>query len=442
MSSQLSSIWDHTLVLLEKEVSTVGYRTWFEPIVPISLNANSIDLSVRQEFVKNHIEQNFVNLIKNAIKVVTHKDYSINILLDDIPAGAKNTNEEDPQYTALLNSKYTFDTFVIGNSNKLANAASVAVAESIGKAYNPLFLYGAAGLGKTHLMHAIGNYVLQQRPHTNVLYVTSEKFTNELINAIRDDKNIEFRNRYRNVDLLLLDDVQFISRKERTQEEFFHTFNTLYDANKQIVIASDNKPSDIPLLDDRLRTRFQGGLTADIQAPDLETRIAILRKKAHLQDIVVPDEIIFYIAENIPSNIRLLEGALNRVIAYASLTDYELTRDIAEEALKNIISGEDSREITPNVIIDAICKYFDLRDDEFISSKKRNKEIVYPRQISMYLCRELIGMSLPSIAMLFGGKNHTTVMHAIKKVNEEMLSSGETKRLLENLIADIKGPPA
>ena len=442
MSSHLSAIWDHTLVLLEKEVSTVGFRTWFEPIVPLSLNANSIDLSVRQEFVKNHIEQNFVNLIKNAIQVVTHKDYSINIVLDDgsVIAGDESTNDEDSQYTTLLNSKYTFDAYVIGNSNKFAHAASVAVAESIGKAYNPLFIYGGAGLGKTHLMHAIGNYVLQQRPHTNVLYVPSEKFTNDLINAIKDDKNIEFRSRYRNVDLLLLDDVQFLRGKERTQEEFFHTFNTLYDANKQIVIASDKKPSDIPLLDERLRTRFEWGLTADIQAPDYETRIAILRKKALLQGIIVPDDINAYIAENIPSNIRLLEGALNRVIAYASLTDYDLTRDIAEEALKNIISGEVNREITQNVIIDAICKYFDLRDDEFISSKKRNKEIVYPKQIAMYLCRELIGMSLPSIATLFGGKNHTTVMHAIKKVNEEILTSSETKRLIENLISDIKGP--
>jgi chromosomal replication initiator protein len=271
--------------------------------------------------------------------------------------------------------------------------------------------------------------------------VTSEKFTNELINAIKDDKNIEFRARYRSVDLLLLDDVQFISRKERTQEEFFHTFNTLYDAEKQIVIASDKKPSEIPLLDERLRSRFEWGLTADIQAPDFETRIAILRKKARLQDIIVPDDIITYIAENIPFNIRLLEGALNRVIAYASLTDYDLSRNIAEEALKSIITGVESREITQDVIIDAICKYFDLRDDSFVSSKKRDQNTLYPRQIAMYLCRELIGMSLPSIATLFGGKNHTTVMHSIKKVNEEILTSGDTKRLIDNLISDIKGPP-
>ena len=442
MSSQLDAIWKQTLVLLEKEVSAVGYKTWFEPIVPVSLNANSIDLSVRQEFVKNHIEQNFVNLIKNAVQVVTHKEYAINIALDDGTAGEKITNEDDSQYTTLLNSKYTFDTFVIGNSNRIAHAASVAVAEAIGKAYNPLFLYGGSGLGKTHLMHAIGNYVLKQRSHTNVLYVPSEKFTNELVNAIKDDKNIEFRSRYRTVDLLLLDDVQFISRKERTQEEFFHTFNTLYDGGKQIVIASDKKPGDIPLLDERLRTRFECGLTADVQEPDYETRVAILRKKASLQNIIVPDDIIFFIAEYIPSNIRLLEGALNRVVAYSSLTDYELTKELAEEALKNVLSGAETREITSHVVIDAVCKYFELRNDDFISSKKRNKEIVYPRQIAMYLCREVVGMSLPAIAEMFGGKNHTTVMHAIKKVNEEMLTSGETKRLIENLTTDIKGQPA
>jgi chromosomal replication initiator protein len=422
----------------------LSYKTWFEPIVPVSISAGSINLSVRYEFIKNQLQHNFVDLIKNAIQVVTHKEYTINVLLDDglgQDAGGESTNEgEESQNTKLLNLKYTFDTFVIGTSNRLAHAAAVAVAEQMGQTYNPLFLYGGAGLGKTHLMHAIGNLVQTQRPQTKVLYVTSEKFTNEFINAIKDDKNIEFRNRYRNVDLLLFDDVQFISSKDRSKEEFFHTFNTLFDAGKQIVISSDKKPSELPLLEERLLSRFEWGLTADIQPPDFETRIAILRKKAQLQEIFVPDEIMSYIAEIIPSNIRKLEGALNRVIAYASITNFDLSRDIAEEALKDIISGDANREITPNVIIDAVCKYFDLRDDDFISSKKRNKEIVYPRQIAMYLCRDLIGMSLPSIAMLFGGKNHTTVMHAIKKVNEEILTSGETKRMIENLTSDIKGP--
>lgn len=441
MSDYLSTIWDNTLVLLEDEVSTLSYSTWFEPIVPVSLNTNSIDLSVNQEFTKNHLEHNFVNLIKNAVKVVTHKDYAINILLAaDAPPPPAGAADDGAGGAGMLNSKYTFDTFVVGNANKVANAAAVAVAESLAKSYNPLFLYGGSGLGKTHLMHAIGNYVLTQTPHANVIYVSSEQFTNELINAIKDEKNIEFRNRYRNVDLLLLDDVQFISKKERTQEEFFHTFNTLYDAGRHIVITSDKQPSEIPLLEERLKTRFEWGLTADIQPPDFETRVAILRKKAQLQDVSVPDDIMTYIAEIIPSNIRKLEGALNRVIAYSSITDYNLSMEIAEEALKDFVSGAANREITSSLVIDAVCRYFDLRNDDFISSKRRNKEIAYPRQIAMYLCRELVGMSLPSIAILFGGKNHTTVMYAIKKVNEEMLSSGETKRMIDNLVFDIKGP--
>jgi chromosomal replication initiator protein len=444
MSDYLSNIWGNTLGLLEDEVSKVSYRTWFEPIVPVSLNTNSIDLSVNQEFTKNHIEHNFVSLIKNAVKVVTHKDYAINILLAaDMPAKAAAGAADDGAAGAgILNSKYTFDTFVVGNGNKVANAAAVAVAESMAKSYNPLFLYGGSGLGKTHLMHAIGNYVLTQTPHANVIYVSSEQFTNELINAIKDEKNIEFRNRYRNVDLLLLDDVQFISKKERTQEEFFHTFNTLYDAGRHIVITSDKKPSDIPLLEERLKTRFEWGLTTDIQPPDFETRVAILRKKAQLQEVSMPDDIMAYIAEIIPSNIRKLEGALNRVIAYSSITDYNLSMEIAEEALKDFVSGAANREITSSLVIDAVCRYFDLRNDDFISSKRRNKEIAYPRQIAMYLCRELVGMSLPSIAILFGGKNHTTVMYAIKKVNEEMLASGEVKRMIDNLVFDIKGPAA
>jgi chromosomal replication initiator protein len=445
MSDHLSTIWDSTLGLLEDEVSTISYRTWFEPIVPVSLNTNSIDLGVRQEFTKNHLEHNFVSLIKNAVRVVTHKDYAINIVLasdEPAPPGAQGgaRSGSPAESTALLNAKYTFETFVVGNGNKVANAAAVAVAESMAKAYNPLFLYGGSGLGKTHLMHAIGNYVLTQTPHANVMYVSSEKFTNELINAIRDKTNVEFRNRYRNADLLLLDDVQFIGNKERVQEEFFHTFNTLYDAGRRIVITSDKKPSEISLLEERLRSRFEWGLTADIQPPDFETRVAILRKKAQLQEVHVPDDIMTYIAEIIPSNIRKLEGALNRVMAYSSLTDYSLSMEIAEEALKDFAPGAANREITSSLVIDAVCKFFELRDDGFITSKRKNKEIVYPRQVAMYLCREVVGMSLPSIAILFGGKNHTTVMYAIKKVNEEMLASGETKRMIDNLIFDIKGP--
>jgi len=410
-----------------------------------------------------------MNLMKNAVKAAARKSYNINIVLKsdvDIAnrnrdTGANGNSANVGHYSSgwagngysegndngfgsnqnvtLLNSKYTFDTFVIGNGNKLAHAASLAVAESMARAYNPLFLYGDTGLGKTHLMHSIGNYILSNNPGARVVYVTSEKFTNELINAIKDDKTVEFRLRYRMADLFLLDDVQFISRKERTQEEFFYTFNELYDAGKQIVITSDKKPSDLPLFEDRLKSRFEWGLQADIQPPDYETRIAILRKKVQMQDLHVSDEVITYIAENIPTNIRKLEGALNRIMAYASLTDYDLSVNIAEEALKDIISTEMNREITSNIIINAVCKYFDLRDDGFISSKKRSKEVVYPRQVAMFLCRELANMSLPNIGLLFGGRDHTTVMHAIKKINEGILTSNEVKRMMESLIADIKG---
>ena len=442
MSDQLRFIWDKTLNLLEKEVSELSFSTWFQPINPVSIEDNTIVVSVLTDFYKNTIENNFLDLLKNAVKVATKRDYTINILLETelrkkeetkYINGNGNTNN-----SAMFNPKYTFDSFVIGNSNKFAHAACVAVAEAMSKNYNPLFLYGEAGLGKTHLMHAIGNYVLTQNPGAKVIYAPSEKFTNELINAIKDDKTVEFRQRYRIADLLLLDDIQFIGTKAATAEEFFNTFNELYDAGKQIVISCDKKPGDLPLFEDRLRSRFEWGLTADIQPPDFETRVAILRKKAQLQDTYVPDEVMTYIAENIPSNIRKLEGALNRIIAYASLTDYDLCVDIAEEALKDIISNVTTREITSTIIINTVCKYFGLRDDEFIS-KKRNKEIVYPRQIAMYLCRELTGLSLPNIGMLFGGRDHTTVMHAIKKVNEGIITSSEVNRIIESLIMDIKG---
>jgi len=444
MSDQLSAIWGKTLSLLEKEVSIVGYSTWFEPIVPVSMDAKSIDISVKAEFNKNHLEHNYARLIKNAVKAVTQKEYNINILLEsninrDVFSSAAAANGQGKgKNVTMLNPKYTFDTFVIGNGNKLAHAASVAVAESMSKTYNPLFLYGGAGLGKTHLMHAIGNHIISQDPTTKVLYVPSEKFTNELINSIKDDKTVAFRQRYRLADLFLLDDVQFISRKERTQEEFFHTFNELYDAGKQIVITSDTKPSDLPIFEDRLTSRFEWGLIADIQPPDFETRIAILRKKAQTQEIFVSDEVMTFIAEHIPSNIRKLEGALNRIIAYASLTDYDLSVSIAEEALKDIISADSNREITSNLIINTVCKYFGLRDEEIIS-KKRNRDISYPRQIAMYLCRELTGMSLPSIGIAFGRRDHTTVMHAIKKVNEDILTKSEVKQIIDSLMNDIKG---
>lgn len=334
--------------------------------------------------------------------------------------------------TSILNPKYTFDSFVIGNSNRFAHAASLAVAESPAKAYNPLFIYGGVGLGKTHLMHAIGHYILQNTPNAKVVYVSSEKFTNELINSIKDDKNEEFRNKYRNVDVLLIDDIQFIAGKERTQEEFFHTFNALYEADKQIILSSDRPPKEIPTLEDRLRSRFEWGLIADIQAPDFETRIAILKKKADVENLDIPNEVMVYIATKIKSNIRELEGALIRIVAYSSLTNREISVDLAAEALKDIISSEQNKQITIELIQDIVCNYFNLKIQE-LKSSRRTRNIAFPRQIAMYLSRKLTDMSLPKIGEEFGGRDHTTVIHAYEKISN-ILKKDES---LRNVIDDL-----
>ena len=333
---------------------------------------------------------------------------------------------------SMLNPKYKFDSFVIGNSNRFAHAACLAVAEAPAKAYNPLFIYGGVGLGKTHLMHAIGHYILQNNPKAKVVYVSSEKFTNELINSIKDDKNEEFRTKYRNVDVLLIDDVQFIGGKERTQEEFFHTFNTLHENNKQIILSSDRPPKEIPTLEDRLRSRFEWGLIADIQPPDFETRIAILKKKADVENLNIPNEVMVYIATKIKSNIRELEGALIRIVAFSSLTNKEISVDLASEALKDIISNKQSRQVTIELIQDIVANYYNLRIEDF-KSARRTRNIAYPRQIAMYLCRKLTDMSLPKIGEEFGGRDHTTVIHAYEKI-----SAGLKKdESLKNAIGDI-----
>lgn len=443
MSSQLNNIWERALNLLKNELTEISFNTWIKTIEPVSLNSDSIDLGVPAEFNKGILESRYSTLIKNAIKQVTSKDYKINFIIpsqesvNKYPTKKEDKQQSEDNYVSVLNPKYTFDTFVIGNSNRLAHAASVAVSESPAKAYNPLFLYGGVGLGKTHLMHAIGHYILNNS-NLKVLYVSSEKFTNELINAIKDDRNEQFRNKYRNIDVLLIDDIQFIGGKERTQEEFFHTFNALYEANKQIIISSDKPPKEIITLEERLRSRFEWGLIADIQPPDLETRIAILRKKAQIENIYVDDEVIAFIADKIASNIRELEGALNRVIAYSSLTENDITVELATEALKDILSANKARVINSQSIIDAVSRYFDLKPEEF-KSKKRNREIAYPRQIAMYLCRELTDMSLPKIGDAFGGRDHTTVLHACDKIIENMKKDSETRRTVEELKRNIVG---
>lgn len=442
MSIQLNNIWEKSLDLLKDELTEISFNTWIKTISPLNLTSDAIYLSVPASFNKGILESRYQSLIMNAIKQVTFKEYKINFVVPseegDIQNLSNQLTQNDDVAKSILNPKYTFDTFVIGNSNRFAHAAALAVAEAPAQAYNPLFIYGGVGLGKTHLMHAIGHFVLGQNPSLKVLYVSSEKFTNELINAIKDDKNEEFRSKYRNIDILLIDDIQFIAGKERTQEEFFHTFNALYEADKQIIISSDKPPKDITTLEERLKSRFEWGLIADMQAPDLETRIAILRKKAQLENLEVPNDVMVFIANKIASNIRELEGALNRVIAFASLTKNEITIDLANEALKDILSAEKTKVINCETIQGVVARYFNIRPEDF-KSKKRTRDIAYPRQIAMYLCRELTDMSLPKIGSDFGGRDHTTVIHAYEKIKEDIESNSETRRAVNEIKDNILG---
>ena len=442
MSSDLHSIWDQVLNLMKVELTEVSFNTWLKTIEPISISSDTIILAAPNEFTKGILVGRYLNLIKNAVKHVTKKDYNVQFIIPgeeyslNIGQSIVQENIENNQ-RAQLNPKYTFDTFVIGNSNRFAHAASLAVAEAPAQAYNPLFIYGGVGLGKTHLMHAIGHYILNQNPSTKVVYVSSEKFTNELINSIREYRNEEFRNKYRNVDVLLIDDIQFIAGKEGTQEEFFHTFNALHESNKQIIISSDRPPKEIPTLEDRLRSRFEWGLIADIQPPDLETRIAILRKKANVENIKVNDDVMLYIASKIESNIRELEGALIRVVAYSSLTNSDITVELAEEALKDILSTNKVVEITVDSIKEIVSKNFKIKIEDF-NSKKRTRAIAYPRQIAMYLTRELTDLSLPKIGDEFGGRDHTTVIHAYDKISADIKENPELKRKVEDMIKQLK----
>ena len=360
MYSQLVEIWEKTLNVIKVELTEVSFNTWLKAIQPVSIRENLITFSVPDDFTKGILEARYSKLIKNALKQVTSEYYDIRLIIPSeenftsIMTERSEINQSEESVNSSLNPKYTFETFVIGNSNRLAHAASVAVAESPAKAYNPLFIYGGVGLGKTHLMHAIGHYILKQNIRSKVVYISSETFTNELINSIRDDRNNEFRSKYRNVDVLLIDDIQFIAGKESTQEEFFHTFNSLYEANKQIIISSDRPPKEIRTLEERLRSRFEQGLIADIQPPDLETRIAILRKKAKSENLSISDDVMLLIAKKIHSNIRELEGALIRVVAYSSLTNGEINEELANEALKDILSNSKPKKVTPSTIKDVV----------------------------------------------------------------------------------------
>ena len=450
MDAQLNNLWEQALNIIKGEISEISFNTWIKSCTPISISDNILKLSVPNEFTKGILDTRYKDLLIQALKIVTSRKFKIEFYLESDLEEEKeneekqkeekkeNTNDVDgsivvsDEMSATLNPKYTFQSFVIGNSNRFAHAASLAVAESPAKAYNPLFIYRGVGLGKTHLMHAIGHYILQENPKAKVVYVSSEKFTNELINAIKDDKNEEFRNKYRKVDVLLIDDIQFIAGKERTQEEFFHTFNALHEENKQIILSSDRPPKEIPTLEDRLRSRFEWGLIADIQPPDFETRMAILKKKADVEGLNVPNEVMVYIATKIKSNIRELEGALIRIIAYSSLTNRDVSVDLASEALKDIISNKESAPVTVKTIQESVANYYNLRIED-LKSQRRTRNIAYPRQIAMYLSRKLTDMSLPKIGEEFGGRDHTTVIHAYEKISENL----KTDEGLQSMINDI-----
>lgn len=433
-------LWDEVLEIIKEDVNQVSYNTWFKPLKIVAYKNNTIYLEVADDFLRTTIKKRHYNFLKNAFNYVLNKETEIVFTIPGESTGGTDTKKETENFSESgnepkrkLNPKYRFDNFIIGNSNRFAHAASLAVAEAPATTYNPLFLYGGVGLGKTHLMHAIGHYILDNNPDTSVLYVTSEKFTNDLINSIKNGTNAEFRDTYRKIDVLLVDDIQFIAGKESTQEEFFHTFNTLHEANKQIIVSSDNPPSEIPTLEDRLRSRFEWGLIADIQPPDFETRIAILRKKAESENYDVPDEVITYIAQNIQSNIRKLEGALIRIFAYASLTNKkEVTLDLAQEALKHLVST--NKVITLKDIKEVVCNYYNISIDD-LTSKKKSKNISYPRQVAMYIARKLTENSLPNIGKEFGGRDHSTVLHAYNKLHDEIEASPEIKKNIDDIIS-------
>jgi len=451
----LPQIWQKALDNIKNrpEITEVSFETWLKTIKPISLEKGVLVFGVYDTFTKGILKKHYRSFIQNIIKEITGEEYEIDFVIpseEDInPKNHKNRQNQEQQRmdTQLensmnlikaqgLNPKYTFDTFVIGHSNRFAHAASVAVAETPAKAYNPLFIYGGVGLGKTHLMHAIGQHISQVDPEKQIVYISSETFTNELINSIKDDKNVEFRNKYRNIDILLIDDIQFIAGKERTQEEFFHTFNALYNSNKQIILSSDRPPKEIPTLEDRLRSRFEWGLIADIQAPDYETRIAILRKKAQIEEIEVPDDVMLFIAKKIKSNIRELEGALIRILAYSSLTNSPITIELASEALKEIFSSK-PRELNIDYIKEVVANKFNIKIED-LTSKKRTRIIAYPRQIAMYLSRDLTDLSLPKIGNEFGGRDHTTVMHACDKVSTDMKNDPSLKDKIDSIVNELK----
>ena len=426
-------LWEKACVLIRQEMNNVTYSTFIESnLTPVKLVDDVLILRIAMEPMKTMIVNRYQPMIITALTTAAGKRVTCDIRTEEEIVESEKPEADIPG-VIQLNPRYTFDTFVVGSANRFAHAAAVAVAENPAEAYNPLFIHGGVGLGKTHLMHAIGHYVQQQYPEKRLLYVTSETFINELISAIQQGRNTQFRNRFRNVDILMVDDIQFIAGKDSTQEEFFHTFTDLFEHGKQIILTSDKPPQDIAKLEERLRSRFAWGLIADIQRPDVETRTAILRAKAISEGVKVPDEVLALIADHVNSNIRELEGSFNKLVAYSMLVSEPITMDLARVALRDILSGEKRRQITAGMIMQVVCEYFSLTMED-LTSATRKREITVPRQIAMYLTRDLTAMSLPQIGTAFGNRDHTTVLHACSVVSKGIQDPGE----LASQVNDIR----
>ena len=442
------NVWDQILSRVETKVNRHSFYTWFKPTSFVGEDGSAITVRVPNGLFKDWLTKHYSGVISEALGEVRKGGLSVNFVAEPsadasgISLSADEAATLDPAVPvttpgpAGLNPRYTFDTFIVGPSNQFAHAASRAVAEAPSRSYNPLFIYGGVGLGKTHLMHAIGQYVLQHDRNMKLTYISSERFMNEMINAVRYDRVIDFRERYRTVDILLVDDIQFLAGKEGTQTEFFHTFNALYDSQKQIVLSSDCPPHEIPALEERLRSRFEWGLIADIQSPDLETKTAILKKKAETEAVPLPDDVAIFIAGRIKSNVRELEGSLIRLVAYASLTGQEISLPLAQEVLKNILDHEE-KAVTIEIIQKFVADYYNLKLVE-LKSRNNSKSVAMPRQIAMYLCKSLTHASLPEIGRSFGGKHHSTVIHSIRKVEDMRKKDTDFNSLINNFLVGFR----
>jgi chromosomal replication initiator protein len=442
-----ASIWDQILSRVETKVNRHSFYTWFKPTSLVTDGGLSITVRVPNPLFKDWLTKHYSVVLSEALSEVRRAGASLVFVAEgvavppsieiDLPQPMAGVPiESAPPVSAGLNLRYTFDTFIVGPSNQFAHAACRAVAEAPSRSYNPLFIYGGVGLGKTHLMHAIGQYVLQHDPALKLTYISSERFMNEMINALRYDRILDFRERYRSVDVLLVDDIQFVSGKEGTQTEFFHTFNALYDSQKQIVLSSDHPPHEIPALEERLRSRFEWGLIADIQPPDIETRVAILKRKAEAEAVPLPDGVAMYIAGRIKSNIRELEGSLIRLIAFASLTGREISLELTQEVLKNFVD-QDDRVVTIETIQRFVSDYYQLKMGD-LKSRNNSKSVAMPRQVAMYMCKSLTHASLPEIGRSFGGKHHSTVIHSIKKVEDLRKKDGDFNTLIANFLESFR----